>query len=298
MVSSSYIIYISTKKTSMFPRQNIPILKWADLSPIPTRLMLIGDVSYLLSVRIHHQVYPAVRDYSGKTWPDVGGASWIRQNQGEYFNPVHPSSLSTCIIPRHDSARSDSQGYVHVLVLPDTRSSHHSPQGTAVGERWCVRGGSHLRAQPEVHHHGAALRAVWPAHTWMVSIDSLISSKGETSFIHKPTSCPLVGLTASFPPWSVAGRCPWTRRRSGTCSTGPWTLCGSRTWTRCWTTTRSYVSALGRSWSSPMWAILTIWGNSLFLVIDFISMLLFHCDFQWSHIHVNQEQVTFRQGYL
>jgi len=54
---------------------------------------VLNPDSCLLSVRVHHQVYPAIRDHSGETRPDVGGAGWVGQNQGECLKQVHPSPL-------------------------------------------------------------------------------------------------------------------------------------------------------------------------------------------------------------
>lgn len=79
-----------------------------------------------------------------------------------------------------------------VLVLWDTRCGNNSSERRAIRERWCVRGGSHICPQPQVYHHGTAVRGVWPAHTRVVSDAHKVQSKQrETDFYHTDTFSPL-----------------------------------------------------------------------------------------------------------
>lgn len=141
-----------------------------------------------------------------------------------------------------------------VLVLWDPRWGNNSSEGPALCEWGCVWGGSDVCPQPQVYHHGTALRGVWLAHTWVVS-DLLFYTNDRTNQTNSQTSTrhffsTPTGRMVSSHLLSVEVQPPWTVRKSGTCLMGQWMLYGLRTWTLCWMTTKSCASALGKSSSS------------------------------------------------
>lgn len=141
---------------------------------------------HAMSPRLPDQVHPALRDHGGATRPHARRAHRLRQEyckQSQAWQPVSrqwacrgcgfnrgwppfvplgieypsppwsPAHSSPALWEPHSQA-------VRLPVLQSPGSCHDVTERAAIHQWWHVRGCQLLRAQPQVHHDGPAVRGV------------------------------------------------------------------------------------------------------------------------------------------